>query len=72
VKHNMTATEFTLDGYRIVESKGVVRGVIVRSLSIVGSIGAGLQTLVGRIKEKPCDPQSRAVGLLDSQNEPLV
>jgi uncharacterized protein YbjQ (UPF0145 family) len=43
----MTTTAFTLEGYRIVETKGVVRGVIVRSRSIVGSIGAGLQTLVG-------------------------
>ena len=47
MKHNMTTTAFTLEGYRIVETKGVVRGVIVRSRSIVGSIGAGLQTLVG-------------------------
>ena len=47
VKHSMTTTAFTLDGYRIVESKGLVRGVIVRSRSIVGSIGAGLQTLIG-------------------------
>ena len=45
--HNMTTTAFTLDGYRILESKGVVRGVIVRSRSIVGNIGASLQTLVG-------------------------
>ena len=43
----MTTTAFILDGYRIVENKGVVRGVIVRSRSIVGSIGAGLQTLIG-------------------------
>ena len=47
MKHNMTTTAFILDGYRIVENKGVVRGVIVRSRSIVGSIGAGLQTLIG-------------------------
>jgi uncharacterized protein YbjQ (UPF0145 family) len=43
----MTTTAFTLDGYRILESKGVVRGVIVRSRSVIGTIGAGLQTLVG-------------------------
>ena len=43
----MTTTAFTLDGYRIVESFGVVRGVTVRSRSIFGTIGAGLQTLVG-------------------------
>jgi len=47
VKHDMTTTAFTIDGYRIVESKGLVRGVIVRSRSILGNIGAGLQTLVG-------------------------
>ena len=47
VTHDMTTTAFTLDGYRILESKGVVRGVIVRSRSVIGTIGAGLQTLVG-------------------------
>ena len=47
MKHDMTTTAFTIDGYRIVESKGLVRGVIVRSRSILGNIGAGLQTLVG-------------------------
>jgi uncharacterized protein YbjQ (UPF0145 family) len=47
VKHNMTTTAFTLDGYRIVETKGVVRGVIVRSRSVVGTLGAALQTLLG-------------------------
>ena len=47
MKHNMTTTAFTLDGYRIVETKGLVRGVIVRSRSVVGTIGASLQTLVG-------------------------
>jgi len=47
VTHSMTTTAFTLDGYRITSNKGVVRGVIVRSRSVVGSIGASLQTLVG-------------------------
>ena len=47
MQHNLTTTAFTLDGYRIVENKGLVRGVIVRSRSILGNIGAGLQTLVG-------------------------
>ena len=46
MKHNMTTTAFTLDGYRIVETKGLVRGVIVRSRSIVGTIGASLQTIL--------------------------
>jgi uncharacterized protein YbjQ (UPF0145 family) len=43
----MTTTTFALDGYRVVKSFGVVRGIIVRSRSIFGTIGAGLQTLVG-------------------------
>jgi len=43
----MTTTAFTLDGFRVVKSLGVVRGIIVRSRSIFGTIGAGLQTLVG-------------------------
>jgi len=47
VPHNMVTTAFTLDGYRITRNLGLVRGIIVRSRSIVGTIGAGLQTLVG-------------------------
>ena len=43
----MTTTAFTLDGYRIVRTCGVVRGIIVRSRSIFGTIGGSLQTLVG-------------------------
>lgn len=43
----MTTTGFELTGYRVVKTLGVVRGIIVRSRSIVGTIGAGLQTLVG-------------------------
>jgi len=43
----MTTTAFELDGYRIVKTFGVVRGIIVRSRSILGTIGAGLQTIVG-------------------------
>jgi uncharacterized protein YbjQ (UPF0145 family) len=47
IPHNMTTTQFELDGYTIVRSLGVVRGIIVRSRSIFGTIGASLQTLVG-------------------------
>jgi uncharacterized protein YbjQ (UPF0145 family) len=36
-----------LEGYRITKHLGVVRGITVRSRSIFGNIGAGLQTLVG-------------------------
>ncbi len=45
--HRMTTTAFTIDGYKIVETLGVVRGITVRSRSIFGTIGASLQTLVG-------------------------
>jgi uncharacterized protein YbjQ (UPF0145 family) len=47
IPHNMTTTQFELDGYKILRSLGVVRGIIVRSRSIFGTIGASLQTLVG-------------------------
>ena len=40
-------TTFELPGYRVVENLGVVLGITVRSLSIFGSIGAGLQTIKG-------------------------
>jgi uncharacterized protein YbjQ (UPF0145 family) len=43
----MTTTAFHLDGYRVTKTLGVVRGITVRSRSIFGTIGAGLQTLVG-------------------------
>lgn len=43
----LTSTAFSIDGYRIVKSLGVVRGVLVRSRSVFGTIGASLQTLVG-------------------------
>ncbi|MGC2323275.1 MAG: YbjQ family protein [Terriglobales bacterium] len=45
--HHMVTTAFVLDGYRIVRNLGVVRGIVVRSRSIFGTIGAGLQTLLG-------------------------
>jgi uncharacterized protein YbjQ (UPF0145 family) len=45
--HDMVTTAFTLDGYRITRNLGIVRGIVVRSRSIFGTIGAGLQTIVG-------------------------
>jgi uncharacterized protein YbjQ (UPF0145 family) len=47
MRHEMTTTTFTLDSYRIARTLGLVRGIIVRSRSIFGTIGAGLQTIVG-------------------------
>ncbi|HEY1462445.1 MAG TPA: YbjQ family protein [Terriglobales bacterium] len=47
VAHNMVTTQFELDGFRVVRTLGVVRGIVVRSRSVFGTIGASLQTLVG-------------------------
>ncbi|MGA2272355.1 MAG: YbjQ family protein [Bryobacteraceae bacterium] len=47
VPHERTTTAFELPGFRIKRNFGVVRGIIVRSRSIFGTIGAGLQTIVG-------------------------
>jgi uncharacterized protein YbjQ (UPF0145 family) len=44
---NFVTTACELPGHRIVTNIGVVRGIVVRSRSMVGSIGAGLQTLLG-------------------------
>ena len=45
--HPLTTTAFELPGYRVSKSFGVVRGIIVRSRSIIGNIGANLQSLFG-------------------------
>jgi len=45
--HKMTSTTFTIDGYRIRQNLGVVRGIVVRSRSVFGTLGASIQTLVG-------------------------
>ena len=47
MNHAFTTTAFELTGYRTVASLGVVRGITVRSRSIVGSFVGGLQTIVG-------------------------
>jgi len=45
--HPLTTTTFELPGYRTARSFGVVRGIIVRSRSVIGNIGANLQSLFG-------------------------
>lgn len=45
--HPLTTTAFELPGYRAVKSFGVVRGIVVRSRSIIGNFGASLQALFG-------------------------
>lgn len=47
VDTSMVTTLFELPGYRIVRTLGMVRGIVVRSRSIFGTIGASLQTIVG-------------------------
>jgi uncharacterized protein YbjQ (UPF0145 family) len=47
LRHDLVTTGFALDGYEVVRNLGVVRGIVVRSRSIFGTIGAGLQTLIG-------------------------
>ena len=47
MNHAFTTTAFDLPGYRTVQALGVVRGITVRSRSIVGSFVGGLQTIVG-------------------------
>src|SRR6266545_4232640 len=47
MRPEMTTTTFTLDGYQVVRSLGVVRGITVRSRSILGTIGGSLQTILG-------------------------
>ncbi|HEY8847972.1 MAG TPA: YbjQ family protein [Thermoanaerobaculia bacterium] len=44
---SMTTTTFSLDGFRVRKTLGVVRGITVRSRSIFGTVGASLQTLIG-------------------------
>jgi uncharacterized protein YbjQ (UPF0145 family) len=44
---NLVTTACELDGYRVVRHLGLVRGIVVRSRSVFGTVGASLQTLVG-------------------------
>ena len=47
IPHEMTSTTFELAGYKVVGSLGIVRGIVVRSRSVFGTIGASLQTMMG-------------------------
>ena len=47
IDHAMTTTAFEIEGCRTVKTLGVVRGVTVRSRSVLGTIGASLQTIIG-------------------------
>jgi uncharacterized protein YbjQ (UPF0145 family) len=45
--HPFTTTSFEIAGYRVVKNFGVVRGIVVRSRSVVGNFGASIQSLFG-------------------------
>jgi uncharacterized protein YbjQ (UPF0145 family) len=47
MEQSLTTTAFTLEGYTITRNLGVVRGIMVRSRSILGTLGGSLQTIVG-------------------------
>ena len=47
VQRQWVTTAFGFEGCRITANLGIVRGITVRSRSVVGSIGASLQTLIG-------------------------
>ena len=47
VDPSMITTSTELPGYRVTRNVGLVRGIVVRSRSVIGNIGAGLQALVG-------------------------
>jgi uncharacterized protein YbjQ (UPF0145 family) len=44
---SMTTTAFTIEGYRIVRNLGIVRGITVRSRSVLGNLAGGIQTIFG-------------------------
>ncbi|MGD0173831.1 MAG: YbjQ family protein [Anaerolineales bacterium] len=44
---SMTTTAFSIDGYRVVRNLGLVRGITVRSRSVLGNLAGGIQTIFG-------------------------
>jgi uncharacterized protein YbjQ (UPF0145 family) len=47
IRHEMTSSTFEIPGFRITHGLGIVKGIVVRSRSVFGTIGASLQTMVG-------------------------
>jgi uncharacterized protein YbjQ (UPF0145 family) len=47
LNRSFTTSALDLPGYRVTRNLGIVRGIVVRSRSIVGTIGAGIQSLFG-------------------------
>ena len=58
MQHSMATTAFELDGFKVTRTLGMVRGIVVRSRSVFGNMGAGLQTIFGgkiTFYEKLCE-----------------
>jgi uncharacterized protein YbjQ (UPF0145 family) len=47
IEHSNITTAFEIEGKKIVKTLGLVRGIVVRSRSIIGSVGAGIQSIFG-------------------------
>ena len=47
IDHSLVTTSFELPGFRQTQCLGVVRGIVVRSRSVIGNFGAAIQTLFG-------------------------
>jgi len=47
IQPQWVTTAFGFEGYRISANRGVVRGIVVRSRSVIGNIGAGIQAIFG-------------------------
>ncbi|MDQ1469336.1 MAG: hypothetical protein QOJ99_816 [Bryobacterales bacterium] len=47
IPHEMTSSTFEVPGFRVTRGLGIVKGIVVRSRSVFGTIGASLQTMVG-------------------------
>ena len=62
IAHEFVTTAFDLPGFQVKRTLGVVRGIVVRSRSFIGTLGASLQTIVGgniSLYSKLCE-QARA------------
>lgn len=47
MENSMTTTTFEIDGFQVKQNLGVVRGIIVRSRSLFGTLGGMLNTIIG-------------------------
>jgi len=75
IDQHMDTTAFDFEGYRIAKYLGVVRGITVRSRSIVGQMGASIQQIFGgniRLYTEMCDhARQEAYALIIQHAEPL-